>query len=334
MANEKQIQPLNSNKSMIPKTQVPTDVANVIDRAKQAGQPQASMQTGVQPPTAKDVLGEDNVTQALTEPSAQPQSEAPTGLEADKMELANLMGTLRTGTQAIEQQNVGAFGTTGVSANLMGGQMRQFEEGIVNKARLLQDKIDIQQDERDKMESIMRENPGAGISTEDSFEDAIAKAAKWQINEETRKLETAEKFDIRGEERAEARGIRGEERGERRMIEGEERAFEREMEKLEKMNESDLKKMALSLGIDPKGSTKKLRSEIAKSTAKDRALNDRMNNLTLKIKTASYRKAMQAEKDENIDTNTTITSWFKSKVTGNSNSTVTGDQVSPIKKFL
>lgn len=299
MANEKQIQPLNSNKSMIPKTQVPTDVANVIDRAKQAGQPQASMQTGVQPPTAKDVLGEDNVTQALTEPSAQPQSEAPTGLEADKMELANLMGTLRTGTQAIEQQNVGAFGTTGVSANLMGGQMRQFEEGIVNKARLLQDKIDIQQDERDKMESIMRENPGAGISTEDSFEDAIAKAAKWQINEETRKLETAEKFDIRGEERAEARGIRGEERGERRMIEGEERAFEREMKKLEKMEKADLKSLALSLGIDPKG--KNLAKKIAEKQSGEMAFNQRVKDMELKIKQESYRKQLRLNEKQTVD---------------------------------
>ena len=335
MAQEKVIQPIKvatpnpspQVPSMIPKTSAPTNVANFIDNAKQAGQPQATAPTAgiVAPPTAKDVLGEANVTQALTDPAQVPVETpvAPTGLETKKQELADLMNTIRVGGQAIEQQNEGAMGTTGTSLNMIVGQKARFEEANLNKARFLQDQIDIEEAKQDEMKSLMLQAPGAGISSEDSFEDAIRKTAEWQLKEETRKLEREEALIIRGETRAEERGIRAEER-----------AAEREEERLKDMQKADLKNMALSLGLDTSGSSNELRKRIAKSTAKDRALNDRMNDLALKIKQESYRKSMQAEKDENIDTNTTISSEFNnSSNTGNPNSTVTGEPVYALGQF-
>lgn len=277
--------------SLIPKTQTPSNVADVIAKAQSASEsPSGVAPTDVQPLTTKDVLGSENVEQALTEPTAQPDTTeatpvAETGsLEANKQSLADLQNVINVTTQALEEQNKGALGTTGASLNLIGRQIGSFERSQVNKMQALQNTIDIQEEARAKIENLMLQTGGqAGIEYGDSFEDAIAKAGKYQM--------------------------------------------EKEEADLDRMEKADLEKMAMSLGLSTKGSSKDLRNAISKSIAKDRSLDQRMAELTLRAKEKSYRDSMTAEANDNIDTGATIQNEFNSNNSGLSINTTTGDQV-------
>lgn len=189
------------------------------------GQPIYNAPTVIAPPTAQAVYSSPNITQAVTAPVAKPNLADPYALQdyymnspemqaakasvqAGQQQINQVNQGLRTTTTALENQNIGAMGSTGASVNLIGGQTARARSLAGNELSALgetqnanlaylntlqtdaQNRYTIAQQERSQLQDLIRTTGGkAGISYTDSYESALSKASDYtkKIAEEEKK---------------------------------------------------------------------------------------------------------------------------------------------------
>lgn len=220
-------------------------------------------------PTASTVYSAPNITQAATAPVKAPNLADPYGLydqfmnssdiQAARAQVAQGQGqinsvnqALRSTTTALENQNMGAMGTTGASVNLIGNQVGRARTLTANELAALgetqnanlanlsslqadaQNRYGIAQQERAQIQDLIRSTSGkAGITYTDSYESALQKSAKYE-----KKLEKKAKKEAE--------------------------------EAAKKAEKKDLKKMAMSLGLSTSGSRREIERRISDSVKSDK----------------------------------------------------------------
>ena len=210
------------------------------------GQPIYNAPTVIAPPTAQAVYSSPNITQAVTAPVARPNLADPYALQdyymnspemqaakasiqAGQGQINQVNQGLRTTTTALENQNIGAMGSTGASVNLIGGQTARARSLAGNELSALgetqnanlaylntlqadaQNKYAIAQQERSQLQDLIRTTGGkAGISYTDNYESALQKASNYEDKlrkEEEKKAKDATDSNYKSELKAQLRAL-------------------------------------------------------------------------------------------------------------------------------
>lgn len=183
-------------------------------------------------PTAADVYSTENIAQTVTAPVSAPvgagqelynQFLNTTDIQAARTNVSELQKQINARNQAfrdqktgLEYQNVGAMGTTGASANLIGRQVGRAGDLASNELAALGENLNAQtaylsslqseamnryniaQKERSQLQDLITATRGeAGISYTDSYEDALKKAAKYEDKMEKEAAKKADKDELK-----------------------------------------------------------------------------------------------------------------------------------------
>lgn len=182
-------------------------------------------------PTASDVYSTENIAQTVTAPVSAPvgagqelynQFLNTTDIQTARTNVSELQKQINARNQAfrdqktgLEYQNVGAMGTTGASANLIGRQVGRAGDLASNELAALGENLNAQtaylsslqseamnryniaQTERNQLQDLITATRGeAGISYTDSYEDALKKAAKYEDEQEEKASKKAERAEL------------------------------------------------------------------------------------------------------------------------------------------